>query len=98
MYTKERKEIYKKCMKAWGFDAQARVLQEECAELIVAVSHFNREREGAIMELVQELADTYIMVGQIIEYLGSDVVEHVVNCKLNNVKEKLKKEEMENED
>jgi len=89
MYTKERRDIYKRCMEAWGFDAQARVCQEECAELIVAISHLSRRREDAVMEVAQELADVYIMVGQMIEYLGPDIVEHIVNCKLMNVEEKL---------
>lgn len=93
MYTEERRKIYRKAMEAWGFDAQARVCQEECAELITAISHLSRNREDAMMEVVEELADTYIMVGQIIEYLGSDVVEHVVNCKLGKVKEKLDNKE-----
>ena len=91
MYTEERREIYKEAMETWGFRPQSRVLQEECGELIVAVSHYLRNREEGVMELVEELADVYIMVGQIIEYLGPDVIEHVVNCKLNNVKERLNK-------
>ena len=97
MYTEERRAIYKKAIKAWGFDAQARVCQEECAELIAAISHLSRGREDAMMEVVEELADTYIMVGQIMEYLGPDIVEHVVDCKLSNVEERLSKEEKENE-
>lgn len=99
MYPEERREIYKKAMDVWGFDAQARVLQEECAELIVAVSHLNRGREDAIMEVVEELADTYIMVGQITEYLGPDLIEHVVDSKLGRVEEKLEVyKEKSNED
>jgi len=92
MYSKERREIYKKCMDYWGFDAQARVCQEECTELVTAIFHLiDREREGAMLEVAEELADVYIMVGQMIEYLGSDVIEHIVNCKLSRVEEKLKR-------
>ncbi len=98
MYTEDRRKVYRKAMEAWGFDAQARVCQEECAELITAISHLSRGREDAMMEVVEELADTYIMVGQMIEYLGSDIVEHVVNCKLGNVEEKLNKREKLNGD
>ena len=89
MYSEERRKIYKEAMDAWGFRAQARVLQEECGELIVAVSHCLRGRDNGTKEIVEELADVYIMVGQMIEYLGSDVIEHMVNCKLDRVKEKL---------
>lgn len=98
MYTEDRRKVYRKAMEAWGFDAQARVCQEECAELITAISHLSRGREDAMMEVVEELADTYIMVGQMIEYLGSDIVEHVVNCKLGNVAKKLDKREKLNGD
>ena len=93
MYTEDRRKIFKRAMEAWGFDAQARVCQEECAELIVAISHLSRGREDAMMEVVEELADTYIMVGQIMEYLGPDVVEHVVGSKLKRVEERLNKKE-----
>ena len=89
MYSEERKEVYRKAMDAWGFRAQARMLQEECGELIVAVSHCLRWRANGKKEMVEELADVYIMVGQMVEYLGPDVVEHMVNCKLDRVKEKL---------
>jgi NTP pyrophosphatase (non-canonical NTP hydrolase) len=95
MYTEDRRKIYKKTIKQWGFKAQARMLQEECAELIVATSHFLRDREDGTMELVQELADVYIMVGQIIEYMGPDTVEHVVNYKLKNVEDELEKERVD---
>ena len=93
MYTEDRKKIFKRAMDAWGFEAQAKVLQEECAELITAVFHLDRKRDDAVMEVVQELADVYIMVGQITEYLGPDIVEHVVNCKLGGVEERLNKRE-----
>jgi len=89
MYTDERRKIYKEAIDAWGFRAQARVLQEECGELIVAVSHCLREREDGVKEMAEELADVYIMVGQMMEYLGPDIIEHIVNCKLSRVKEKL---------
>lgn len=95
MYTEDRRRIYKKAMDAWGFRAQARVLQEECAELITAVSHLLRGREEGMKEVVEELADAYIMIGQITEYLGPDVIEHVVNCKLGRVEEKLNREKLD---
>ncbi len=91
MYTDERRKIYKEAIDAWGFRAQARMLQEECGELIVAVSHCLREREDGVKEMAEELADVYIMVGQMIEYLGADIIKHVVDSKLKMVEEKLDK-------
>lgn len=59
----DREELYDKAWDEWG-EAQYGVLQEECAELIAATSHFLRKRDGAMEEFIEELADVYIMVEQ----------------------------------
>lgn len=89
MYRKDRREIYKKALTEWGGEEQMKILQEECAELITAVFHYGRKRPECLLGLREELADVYIMVGQIIEFLGSEFVEEVVDFKLNKVKERL---------
>jgi len=89
MYRKDRRELFRRALNKWDTKAQMDVLQEECAELIVAVSHYGRKRPECLLDLREELADVYIMVGQIIEYLGPDFVEQMVDFKLSKVKEKL---------
>lgn len=39
---------------------QSIILREECAELIVALSHFERNREGSFNEILEELSHVLI--------------------------------------
>lgn len=88
---KELEKLYKDCMEYWGFEKQARMTQEECAELIGAISHHLRGRKNATADLVEELADVYLMLNQLISYFGEDVVMDVVDRKSDGVKGKLEK-------
>lgn len=54
----------------YGLDKQLNMLQEECAELIQAVSKYKRTRTTAIVE---EMADVYIMLYQITYLLNKEV-------------------------
>lgn len=40
--------------------SQSIILMEECAELIAALSHFERNREGAFNEILEELSHVLI--------------------------------------
>lgn len=40
--------------------SQGQILKEECAELIIALSHFERNREGASNEILEELSHVLI--------------------------------------
>lgn len=61
---------YKKAVKKWGNDLQLTMLQEECAELIQAVSKVRRYGLGYqddmkfIDNLAEEIADVEIMINQ----------------------------------
>lgn len=88
---KELQELYKDCMDFWGFEKQARMVQEECAELILETSHVLRNREGAVEKMIEEVADVYLMVHQMIAYFGRDAVMDVVDFKSDRVRDKLKK-------
>ena len=54
----------------YGLDEQLNILQEECSELIQAVSKYRRTRTTAIVE---EMADVYIMLAQITYLLNKEV-------------------------
>jgi NTP pyrophosphatase (non-canonical NTP hydrolase) len=51
-------------LEKWGLEAQLRMLQEECAELIVAISHLTRGRDKALREVAEEMADVRIVLDQ----------------------------------
>lgn len=101
---KELEKLYKDCIEYWGFEKQARAAQEECAELIVAISHYLRGEERAPEEpadlssrarifqhIIEEVADAYLMINQLISYFGKDMVMEIVDLKSDRVKEKLER-------
>ena len=97
---KELQELYKECMEYWGFEKQARMAQEECAELIIAISHILRSRPDGMGGVIEECADVYLMLNQMIAYVGEEAVMKVVDFKSDRVKNKLRKYKVEeiNED
>lgn len=52
----ETASLFKNCD---GY-SQSIILREECAELIVALSHFERNREGSFNEILEELSHVLI--------------------------------------
>lgn len=67
---KETEERIKRIADYYGLDAQLDMLQEECAELIQAVSKYKRKR---VTNIVEEMADVFIMLDQIIYLLNKEV-------------------------
>ena len=84
--------LYDECSYIWGLESQLRQAQEECAELILAISHFIRGREDAEANVMEELADTYLMVNQLIRHFGKDEVMNIVNFKSNRVQDLINKD------
>ena len=64
-------EILKKAVEKFGTEAQLRQLQEECAELIVAVNHYLRMKTNGMNNLMEEVVDVKIMIKQIECSFGS---------------------------
>lgn len=59
-----QQEICFRAFMTYGAKVQIGIAMEECAEFIVAASHFLRERPGAMEEFVEELADVQICLTQ----------------------------------
>lgn len=90
MTKEEQKQIEKEAVETYGMDAQLRMLQEECGELIVAVGHYLRGRNGSLANLCEELADVRIMVEQMEIALDNPAIEEWYNHKLGRLKKRLK--------
>ena len=60
-------ESSRKAVNTFGTKQQMRHTQEECAELIVAISHWFRNREDSEKEVAEDLADVIIMCAQMTE-------------------------------
>lgn len=80
----DRIEAFKKFIELYGQKAQLEVTQEECAELIQAISKYFRGKEGAREKIIGELADVKIMVEQLIYMFNCDPeVEDLINFKID---------------
>lgn len=73
--TKSQKEVCKKIAEHYSASVRLGVLQEEAAELIVAVSKIYREAPDAAARFIDALADVSIMVQEQISRMDED--EHV---------------------
>jgi len=76
--------IYRATLAKWGEEAQYDQAIEECAELIAALKHFKRGRIGTD-EIVAELADVSLMIGQLSWMLGNERVEQAIREKLQKL-------------
>jgi NTP pyrophosphatase (non-canonical NTP hydrolase) len=75
------RDIYKKTISKWGETAQYDQSIEECAELIVALQHFARGKVDSDA-VVNELADVFLMVGQLTHMFGEDLLTAAVEKKV----------------
>ncbi|NIQ96830.1 MAG: antitoxin [Desulfuromonadales bacterium] len=81
-------EIYRATIEKWGEEAQYDQAIEECAELITALKHFKRNRVGR-REIVSELADLSLMIGQLTWMFGEEEVRKTVDVKLAKLEKLL---------
>lgn len=86
MKQEQRETIAKLAIEKYGEAAQLRQLQEECAELIVAVNHFFRQRQNAREELIEELADVTIVLMELTPSLNyKDELTNMIDYKLGRL-------------
>lgn len=81
-------ELYQATLQKWGVEAQYDQAVEECAELIATLKHLRRGRvdETAVAE---ELADVFLMVGQLVYMLGEARVADAIDRKVIRLRELL---------
>lgn len=91
------KNILNRALKTYGIHAQLDQTIEECAELIVAIRHSQRnDRIDCAQEhqdaIISEIADVQIMLDQLKLVFGRKIVEAEYYKKLNRLEERLKQE------
>lgn len=74
-------DIYRKTINKWGEDAQYGQMIEECAELITSLQHYSRGKVKSDA-VIAELADVFLMVGQLTFMFGEDRLKAAVDAKL----------------
>lgn len=79
----------------YGINSQLGILQEECAELIQAVSKFRRG--GTNLQILEELADVEIIIAQIRYLAGknSSIIDEFKDKKIRRQLERIKEAENE---
>src|SRR5690554_3647097 len=94
-----RQEIMQKAIRHYGIDSQLIKMQEECGELITAISkHFIAAREDnpktwAEMNenVMEEIADVNIMIQQLKNYgFDTDRINEIEEQKLKRLQKRLK--------
>lgn len=83
--------IYEDALNAWGIPAQERQAIEECSELIKALCKNQRYDNKRPDDVIDEIADVYIMVEQLKLIYGPENVENKIKEKLERLKQRLEK-------
>lgn len=79
----------------YGEGSQLAILQEECAELIQAVSKIRRDAPNAYEHFIDEVADVSIMIEQLKSFMDDDektTLSKRINEKLRRQLERIAKE------
>lgn len=84
-------DIYERTLQKWGRDAQYEQTVEECAELIATLKHFARGKVDSDA-VVDELADVYLMVGQLTYMFGEKQLTDAVERKISKLNKLLAQE------
>ncbi len=76
----EDSQLYQRTLEVWGEQAQYDQAAEECAELIAALMHYRRDKVSS-QQVIDELADVFLMAGQLKWMFGAERVEDAVKRK-----------------
>lgn len=83
--AKEEKELCRQVVDLYGADQQMDQAIEECAELVVAIRHYRRNR-ASLTAIAEEIADVEIMMAQLRHVVGDDLVEQEKARKLERMR------------
>ena len=92
MFTDEWYEILDEVIQTYGSSTQLTVAIEELSELIKAITKYTRKPNNEkLWNLVEEMADVYIMLEQLKMMLGvdNDTLEIFIGNKIMRLKERL---------
>ena len=82
--------VLNRAIEAWGHEAQYLCAVEECSELVQAIcKHINRSASQEA--IIEETADVFIMLMQVVAMTNEEAVQQVVDKKLMRLEERLNK-------
>jgi NTP pyrophosphatase (non-canonical NTP hydrolase) len=83
------KFILQKALNTWGVYAQLGIAQEECAELIQAISKYFRGDDPLMEHVEQEIADVIIIIEQLLLLVNSENVQNHINNKMERINKRM---------
>ncbi len=83
--------VYSDAIIKYGEEHQINIAQEEMAELIVALSHYQRGR-ASIQDVASELADVQIMLEQMKIIFGAVIFNQKHKLKIDRLRLRIKEE------
>lgn len=93
MTDSARKDALTYIANHYGFFNQRDMLVEKSAELIQSVSKCKRNLPGAYDRFLGELADEYIMIQQMMIFLGEDKINAIVDDKIQRQLMRIRSED-----
>lgn len=86
----KNKNLLKRALSAFGPEAQLDQCQEECAELIVAINHYRRNRIP-VTDLAEEMADVELLIEQLLMVLDIEpaIYRLIQTKKMRKLEERL---------
>lgn len=89
-YSQTENHLFDKALAKWGLDFQMGCATEEMGELITAINQYKRGRLTE-EQVIEEIADVIIMMGQLRYYFGEDLVDDMIIHKMGKLKKYLDK-------
>ncbi len=92
MITRLEKDLFDRCLKAWGLNSQLLMLGEECTELTLECFHIVRSnRKVTLKRLGEEIADVELMLKEIKYYHRETDLQSLIDSFDVRKKERLEK-------
>lgn len=90
------KKVLTEALELWGTKFQLDMLQEECGELISAISRFKRKRANSYVQMLEEIVDVEILIKQIklaciVSPINKNTFTKLKKNKINRLRERVKK-------
>jgi NTP pyrophosphatase (non-canonical NTP hydrolase) len=82
-------EIYKAAINHWGEHTQLMMAMGECGELIAELNRLVTQNRSSKEQVVDEIADVEIMMGQLRYIFGNDEVDLAKQRKLARLNHRL---------
>ena len=81
-------EVYQKALLKWGYQSQLGMLFEEMGELMQVLNKYDRKR-ATLAEVIDEIADVEIMLGQMAVVYGREAVHRRKIEKINRLEKRI---------